>query len=208
MSTYKKLYFIQPKDHCDSYKPWAREMAQKCICRDCRGMRPEWLGKIPNVYLTTTPRKAVLSTIFRLDINIARIDFLQLFREEVEKYLKLGEVYSGDGKFLDGYVTFTAIRRLVIRGGPKSDYLNVCNICGRYKYLAQYPFSILRAGYFERPIYVPWPESGLVLNETLFSRIDRKKWKGISIFELPILDEPQDGITEIPPDLIIGEEHS
>jgi hypothetical protein len=196
------LYFIQPKDHRDSYNPWTHDILDQYGCRPCWGIRPENLSRVFDVYLDSTPRKEALTTIL-LGINIARLDFLKLFWEDVEKYLKLGKVYAADGTCHQEYVTFTADWRLVIRGGKKSEYAGFCPICGEHHYFPWYPFHILHP-IREQALYVPWPKKGLVVNQELFSRIDRKKWKGISIFELPILDESQDGIDALPKDLVIG----
>ena len=40
--------------------------------------------------------------------------------------------------------------------------------------------------------------SGLFVKEHILARIDRKRWKGIQVGKLPVIDEPQDGIAEFP----------
>ena len=41
---------------------------------------------------------------------------------------------------------------------------------------------------------------GLVLDDQLCQRIERGRWKGIWITELPIRDDPLDGIDDFPED--------
>jgi hypothetical protein len=209
MKITKPLYFIQPKDGPDPFKPWLHEFyAGPFWCSECHSTRTESIQESIDVFIDSKPSSAALGVVYPPWINIARVDFLELFEPHLETYMKIGKVLSSDGVILNKYVTYFGNRRLIVRGSKKSDYLGVCPNCHRHRYLASYPFYTLQAGYFEQPIYVPWPKRGLVVNKELFSRIDRKKWKGISIFELPILDEPRDGIDALPKDLVIGEKPS
>lgn len=199
----EKLFFIQPKDHDDFYTPWYKQTLDMYGCKLCRDLRPEYLGRVFDAYFRWPLGREALTTML-LSINVARVDFLSLFGDAVQQHLQLGKVYLGDGTPQNDFVTFTAKRRLVIRGSRRSSYAGMCPACGRHKYIAFYPFYTLRAGYWKQPLYVPWREKGLVVSQELFSRIDRRKWKGISIFELPIVDEPRDGIDALPKDYVIG----
>ena len=70
---------------------------------------------------------------------------------------------------------------------------NLCIKCGRYKYIPDYPWYLLEGSLDNRSIYVSWRLSGLIVTEELMERIDRKKFKGIEIFQVPILPEPVQG---------------
>ena len=202
------LYFLQPKgDDCDPYKQWLREyFIPNYGCVKCLHPRPEYTFSPLDVYLCDKPSKACLNVVFPPWISIARLEFLELFRDEVQKYLRLGKVYIGDDRLLEDFVTFTADRLLPIRGSRKSLYNGRCDNCGRIRYISEYPFYITRASLFDCPIFVPWGMCGLILTEELMSRVDKCKWKGISIFKLPVIDEPRDGVDDLPKDLIIAED--
>lgn len=204
------LFFIQAKVCRDPWDPWLKEFRagkQEWWCTEswCWSIKPEYLNVVRDAYVQWRAGREALSVVYPPGIIVARLEFLRLFEPEAGKWLRYGKVYVQAASEEDGYVTFNADRRIVIRGGRGSSYYGRCHVCGEYKYISQYPFYTLADGYFERPIYVPWPKSGLVVNEELYSRIDRKKWKGIDVFELPIVDEPRDGIDELPRDLVIGD---
>ena len=133
-------------------------------------------------------------------INIARCDFLDLFAEEVNKYLKLGKVFASDGTEIEGYVTFVGEKCLPLRGGEKSKYFGKCKVCGQIRYWPAYPWYILRDNLFDQPLFESWGLNGLIITEELKSRIEKGKWKGIYITKLPVLDEPRDGIEDFPKD--------
>ena len=119
----------------------------------------------------------------------------------VNEYLETGSVFLSDGTLLDNLITFIGSRRIPLRGSDKSKYRGQCKKCGRYRYIPDYPWYVLEESYFEQPIYQPWGLNGLIVNEELYSRIEKGKWKGIYITKLPVVDEPKDGIDEIPCDL-------
>ena len=205
MKTYNKLYLIRSKSGCDPDKMWLKDFNEKYFCSECNNIKPQNLSKIFDVVLMYPPDRAALNVLFPPWINVARQDFLSLFEEEVNKYLKLGHVFNDDGKELKDFLTFTSKKRLPIRGNNKSRYRGVCENCGSYNYSPKTPFNVLKESLFNQPLYVPWGVRGMVLTEELKNRIDRKKWKGIVIYDLPILDEPRDGFDEIPVDPVLGE---
>ena len=62
----------------------------------------------------------------------------------------------------------------------------------------------MRAALFAKPLYEPYSLGGLIVAPELRDRIEKGKWKGIYITELPIRDEPIDGLTQIPNDYVAG----
>ena len=203
------LYFLQPKDYCPPDTNWLRnEFNPQHWCSDCKSIKPNSKFIPFDVYLDEKPDKSALNSVFLPGIGMGRWEFLELFRDEVHKYLRLGKVYLGDGRLSEDFVTFTADRLLPIRGSKKSSYYGKCPVCKAKGYSAWYPFYVTRASLFDRPIFVPWGDDGLVLTEELMARVDKRKWKGISVFKLPVIDEPRDGVDELPKDLIIAEDIS
>ena len=117
----------------------------------------------------------------------------------MEGYLVLGKVLNIDGEPYEDFVTFTAPYALPIRGG-RSSSRGVCETCGQlgyyplphgYEYIAR---ESLRPGrlLYACSLYL------LVLNEELLDRIDLKTCKKLRITELPVKNEPEDGIADFP----------
>ena len=150
-----------------------------------------------NLVLRKKPNRATLQKLLPPGIVFASSEFLELFSAEIEEYLEIGRVYLNSGELLDSFCSVVGKRRLLIRGQEGSHIKN-CEECGRCRYRTKYPWYISRSDLFGQSIYEAWPEVGLVVDEKLFARIDKVKWKGIYITKLPILDEPKDGINNFP----------
>ena len=155
------------------------------------------------------PGIAAVSCTSRGNVSFARKDFLELFSEEVKEYLTLGSVYTAGGKKLEKFATFMGKERLLIRGDPapkppiqKSGEkpvffltcCNPCSLCGHPRYIPFYPYYLLKEYLTGQPVYESGGTKSLVINEELCQRIDRKKWKGIYITKLPVIDKPKDEI--------------
>jgi len=185
---------------------WRQEFKREHICLGygCSRVLPFVYKKKMgiDIYIDEKPNIAALNIVYP-EIDVARRDFLELFEHEVNDYLKTGSVFLSDGTLLDQYITFCGERRLFLRGSDKSQYMGQCKHCGQYRYVPRHPLYILAGSYFEQPIYQPCGPNGLIVNEELCGRIEKGKWKGIYITELPIVDKPKDGVDEIPNDLVV-----
>ncbi len=77
---------------------------------------------------------------------------------------------------------------------------NRCPQCGRYRYSPANDLYVLSSCLTGQPIYEAWLFAALIITLELRARIKPGIWKGIGIMKLPVLDEPQDGITDFPED--------
>jgi hypothetical protein len=194
------LYFIKTKrDPCKEHPPWAEMFKEKYICQGygCSEIEYDKISNGIDVWVDDKPGVSALCTVQPAGVNIARRDFLNLFSDEVDRYLKLGNVYNVKEDILEQYATYRG-DTIILRGSRKSDYHGFCKQCGKPRYWPAYPWHILKDSLLNQPIYVCWPFKGLIITEELKSRIVPGQWKGIYIVPVPVVDEPQDGISEIP----------
>ena len=202
MSLKMFLYRIHTKSYpCDADELWFKKFREKYTCPGCRNTYPEARKQGIDVWIKKRPNVSAINSINSTGISIARRDFMELFYEEVNKYLKIGKVFTSDGILVNDFITFVGVNQLILRGGEKSYFKNTpCQCCGRYRYWPAYPWYILRDNLFDQPLFVSWGLNGLIITEELKSRIEKGKWKGIYITKLPVLDEPRDGIKNFPKD--------
>ena len=100
-----KLFRIYPKSArifpCDK---WYRDFEKAYICSGygCGRLLPFiYKDKVQlNIYIDEKPNNAALNVVHP-GINIARRDFLDLFKYEVDEYLQTGSVFLSDGTILD-----------------------------------------------------------------------------------------------------------
>lgn len=139
-------------------------------------------------------------TVFWLDpvlIGAAPLDFVELLMPEFAEHMSLGHLLSRHGKPIAGFVTFLGRQPIRLRGSVDSEY-KVCDTCGRGLYGAADPRYILAADLKDQPIYEDYP-CGLLLMDEIKNRIDRRKLKGVWAIDIPVLDEPRDGLGELAP---------
>lgn len=199
------LYRIHTKSICHPDDRWLAAMKADCICPGygCNEIYPHLRSQGVDVCVEERPDIAAINCVSMPGVSIARRDFLDLFADEVSKYLKLGRVFTSDGELLDGYVTFIGQRRLLLRGGAQSRFFGVCKTCGHARYWPGYPWYVLRGSFVEQPLYESCGVNGLIVTEELKGRIEKGKWKGIRITKLPIVDKAKDGIKEMTEPLLV-----
>jgi hypothetical protein len=197
------LYRVHTKStRAEADEDWLKEFRSKCVCPGlgCKEIFHKVREKGIDVYLNDRPAVSAINVV-NPGISISRRDFMELFQEEVEKYLITGNVYL-KGKILESHVTFVGPKRLPLRGNIDGTRdFGKCKICGQYRYWPAHPWHILRSSLFDQPLYESYGLGGLVINDQLRARIERGRWKGIYITKLPVLDEPQDGIDNFPVDI-------
>jgi hypothetical protein len=147
--------------------------------------------------LSENPDVSALIGIGMRGITLARRDFLETFTTGTGDYLKTGRVLGTDSKPVPEFVSVVSDSPLLIRGGPQSRS-NTCPSCGRLRYVPANEPYILKDSLKGRPIYISEGYSGLILVPELRHLIDRKRWKGIFVTKLSVLDEPLDGIEDFP----------
>jgi hypothetical protein len=141
-----------------------------------------------------------LSYAFPPLVCIVQRAFLESFGDSVKSNLTIGSVFLKNGELISDYVACLGKKPIVIRGGVRYSKSRVCGECGSFRYSAYgTPDTyLLKSSLTELMLYQEAASSGLVVNEELRNRIDKKRWKGFTIQKLPVLDEPRDGIENFP----------
>ena len=198
------LYRIHTKSLCDADKSWLTKFKAENVCLGygCRDIYPQARRYGLDVWVMDQPDISAVNVVAPPGLSFARRDFLDLFSEEVSKYLKLGRVFTSDGTLVEDFVTFVGEKRLPLRGSEDSRFFGFCKKCGNPRYWPQYPWYVLRESLFDQPLYESGGLSGLIITEQLKARIEKGRWKGIYITKLPVLDEPRDGIENMPKSLV------
>lgn len=188
-------YYIDPKDVCELDPVWRRQFPAEHACPGCGALEVEVLRKGVTVKLEELPpRYALLGTEFS-GVDVSDADFLNLFCDATS-CLNLGQVLGPNGVPIQRLVSFSSENLIAMRGGPNF-YSRFCQSCGCFRYTPNQSYWIARQSLTGAPLYqCEW--GGLVVSEELAKRIDRKKWKGIFVVKLPVLDEPLDGIDPFP----------
>ncbi len=134
--------------------------------------------------------------VWGYDIGLAKKDFLEQFGWDViEKNFFIGKVFLENGKLLNNWVTFRSKHPLLILRGEKKASYRKCELCNRNIYFAMFPYYLYPSpspgiDIFESKMHT------LIVTEPLLQKIDRKKFRLRSI-QLPVLDTPKDGFTEL-----------
>jgi len=191
-----------------------RALVDGVVCRTCRCISP---GSGPIDIQATglgSPRVALNFTdTFPSELKVARTDFLDVLGDALHQHLALGEVRDATNKKLPGYVTLRAKGQLVlVRGGAESEHHGCCPECGNIVYLPiGGPWHVLRSDLPPGPIHL-WLH-GLLVDAELVSRLERGRWKKLSVSKVRVVDEPLDGhpadLTQkvyVPPKRLTAEE--
>ena len=106
-----------------------------------------------------------------------------------------GPIFLATKEVLDSF-HFLIAEKLLVRGGAESNLMGACSHCGAIKYWPQRgPDEYVLRKYLseEKPIYDLWV-GGLALREDVYDRVAAKNFPGLNFYELPIRDEPEDGL--------------
>ncbi len=104
-------------------------------------------------------------------------------------------IFLASGEKLKDF-QFVMPERLLVRGGARATISGVCVGCGKIAYWPgrEADEYILRPSIsVEKPVYGLWT-GGMALREDVYERILSKKFPGLNFYELPIRDEPEDGL--------------
>ena len=177
---------------------WFAKIKGDWLCPICR--KPQIEGPI-DVYLGEKPPPAVLNIVFGLGgTGIARADFLLAFGERVaEQYLHLGRVFGPIDSETPNFVSFRGRTTALIRGDEESTYRGRCEACNELLYFPMGERYLLTRpqGFADMMV----SQFGcLIVSESLLRTIRADEWDELAIDELPIFEEPRDGLPKDPAD--------
>jgi len=184
---------------CEVDETWAATFEQRWVCKDCRKLDRRCRGNGYDVVLSTRPRYGAMDWAVGPvgTYSLIHRSFAELLTAGVTHDLVFGRVFLGDGVELKDYATYLGQKPIPIRGTSGS-YRRQCKDCGSFIYSAGYSWYVARHALRALELYELDAGRLLVVDEARLKRIDRKRWKGIRIQKLPLVDEPQDGIAEFP----------
>lgn len=195
---------------------WFRANTDK-ICPRCQNLRPNYKGPVDIWIPWGKPENIALNFVWAPALGVARRDFLGLFGEEVQKNLWVGKLFleRKDSSLLelDRFVVFRGKHIVRVRGtkltepGPcvpgmepsESEMLRpgrVCPECSTRSYWSENMHFVVKGALTGARLYVSG-RSTLVVDESLVSMTELKKWHKLHIMKLTVLDTPIDGNEEI-----------
>jgi|GEM_PF-2287305 len=192
-------YFAMWSDppFAEADKQWREDLIQSGrMCPRCGHLRPGC--KMGNTLLMRWPGDYPLNGIRgMLDGWIVRSDLLALLGAT-----DIGEaapICLARGEEVDGF-SYLLADRVLARGGPESDVMGACSVCGSVNY---YPLPqphkggvryLLKASISGHLAVYDVRIGVLALREDVYERVSSKNFPGLNFYELPIRDEPEDGL--------------
>jgi len=128
------------------------------------------------------------------DICVVYHPFLDILGEQAVDAFYFGNVLDPGGNRLEDFRTYRAKDNFIfLRGNRESDYRGRCKACGqRRRYFPGGKSYVLSRDLGAHAIY--GTHMGLLVNEEVFGRIGGKRWPGLGVEKIPVLDEPRDGL--------------
>jgi len=172
---------------------WLTGPGAEVRCASCRYIKPA-VGAVDVGVKTVGETDAALNYFDKIpSLMYGRLDFLRLFDSECSAHLCLGALVDCQGTKIPGYATVRPKDKVVlVRGSSESQYHGCCPECGNIVYLdIGPPLHVLRSDLPPGPIHV-W-NGGLLVAQELVARIERGRWKKLSVSKVRVVDEPLDG---------------
>jgi hypothetical protein len=145
-----------------------------------------------DVAIQDPPEHLPLNCVNAALVNMVRSDLLEVLNPEATQHLSFGRVFDSSMKLLPELKTIGSKSRLIVRGGPKSTR-HFCPQCGIFMYYPLGSEYLLQSNLDERPIYLTSP-LGIVIGDTIYARLRKRRWKKLFISRLKVLSEPVDGL--------------
>ena len=166
--------------------------ASTWLCPGCKCVKPKL--SLPIVELSYVP-KFPLNIIAGAGIGLISVDFINVLgQREVDAALSLGEAYDSKGKRLSNLRTYRGNSTLFLRGNRKSQYRS-CDECGRFLYHPSGELYVTSKSLTDKSIYNS--QLQLLVDYALYKHIQLKKWKGLGIHKLPVVDKSEDGLDAV-----------
>lgn len=163
-------------------------------CQECCTTPNE--GRPPDVLkVKEIPSKVSVFSFTTCGFGVIATDLLEAMGNDAARGLRLGKLADRKGEVLDGFRTFVAVERIILRGREQSLH-HVCKSCGAmiYTYVPrESPYVTAEQVASRRAIY-GIESTGLLVDEELRDRIG-ERWSDLIVFdEVPVLDSPRDGL--------------
>lgn len=177
---------------------WLRTDAKALFCDECHETFPT--DKAIDICFERPMPPVVTCCMFERKAGFAHREFLGQFGWDlIQRHFYLGRVFDAEGNLQKDYVTFrTKGSILYIRGRSHHSNGEPCEKCGRRGYYPLPPKTryLTRASLTGAPMYES-DLNQLVVNEKLFAKLDQKRWRGLYVEKLPVLDHALDGLPDV-----------
>lgn len=185
------------KDPCFQLPQAHAEAMRTTLCPGCAHPRPSTTAIDVWLQEDGSPKNPPLNFLYGCGIGVIHRELLDLLpTSETGRDLYLGRVHNCFGDVCPDWHTFHGRRKVVFRGSKDAEY-RTCDVCGRNIYHATGKPFLFPAPPEDAVLYssnlgglVVWPEIG--------ERIAARRWRKVSIEELPVLDPPPDGFGDLP----------
>lgn len=188
-----QVYWLKAKNSTPARYSWLATL-QQYMCPECRALSKDVLSRGIDVDLPESPRSLGMMGVFPPVAAIIREEMLR----EIEGWA--GQVMLGAvlvcAKECPGYVTVVAPKPLLVRGGPQS-HRSHCSQCGRLRYAPTHERYVTKDALSGSHVFQAMG-GGLIVTEDALVRFNRKKWKGVAVVNLPVLEKARDGIDHFP----------
>ncbi len=181
---------------CSLEHPARREADQTWICPGCGSPKPGTLSV--NAWIQDrTPRGRPLNIMWDGGIGLVHTSLIECIGPAVaQRDLYLGKVIGTCGDELKDWFTFRGRRSVIVRGTKKCGF-RVCDVCRQTLYSSMGKKYLFPAPPEDATIFEARP-GGLIVPDDICQRVSARKWGSIGIVELPVLDEPLDGLGVLP----------
>lgn len=177
-------------DPCSLTKDTYAEAKATWLCLGC--VRPKPHIKNVDVRLQEIPRSGMLNFADGCGIPLINKRLLDaLPADAVDRELHIGRVSDRHGKESSTWATIRGRHQLIVRGREHVSH-RICTECGRHVYFAMgdgYLFPAPPPG----PSLFESDKMGLILRDSVFSRLPNALLSGVEVESLPILATPRDG---------------
>lgn len=177
---------------------WAKQANATIFCPECGAIRVG-AGSIDAI-VDGDVSGIPLGGVPTCNVGFASKEFLAQFGwDNVSQSLWLGKLCDRHGVELADFVTFKGKEKpLIIRGTTPRSYGGSCEVCGKTRYFplpvkGRYltEASLTGAQLYESNL------KQLIVNETMYKRVDRKKYRALGFSKLPVIKEPLDGLPAV-----------
>jgi hypothetical protein len=176
-------------DATDPVRFFADWFHERWCCGEC-GQLVGDPGPI-DLVIAQKPTKTPLNFVPMI-ANFMRVDLLEAIgRNLVREHFYLGKVTAPNGVVYEDFVSFRGKRVIRIRGDEKSIY-RPCPGCGAVRYFPIGPLYVLESQVDGIPLAGCRPDS-LLVDETIYSRLRKRRWTKVGFQKLSLLDRPLDG---------------
>jgi hypothetical protein len=146
--------------------------------------------KLDDLVLSDVGANGALSFVSPGPGNLVHTDLLNALQIGCESF-HFGNVHLTGGREAANLRTYEAVSHVWLRGGPKS-YCYRCKTCQQLIYDPMGEWYCINDDVPSEPVFGTH-YGGIVVSEEYYSGLSGRRWKGVNVARLPVLNDPIDG---------------